>query len=293
MPLTLDPVDDLVTDNDDPVDNTYSEQEQRLLPDSAYNSWTPPALPGLPGKRDFWVASDVGIFSNRADPPLVPDTFVILDYLRPRERQGAFFCWQVGRVPDFVLEIVSNRKGGELTAKLDAYARLGIQYYAIHDAERLLSDDELQAFTLEDGKYRPLDVPFFPELGLGLTLWEGEYEGTWQTWVRWCDESGAILATGKENAEAARAEAAEARAEAAIANAKAADASTKAAEANTKVAEATAKAKQADTKAAEANAKAVEATVRAEAAEALADAERAERERLAGLLRAMGIDPLG
>jgi hypothetical protein len=44
----------------------------------------------------------------------------------------------------------------------------------------------------------------FPDLGLGLTLWEGTYEGKHDTWLRWTDADGAIIATGKERAEQER-----------------------------------------------------------------------------------------
>ena len=50
---------------------------------------------------------------------------------------------------------------------------------------------------------------------MGLRLWDGEYEGWQATWLRWCDERGNLLPTGKELAEQekARAEQEKARAE--------------------------------------------------------------------------------
>ena len=52
-------------------------------------------------------------------------------------------------------------------------------------------------------------------LKLGLTLWEGQFEGKHDTWLRWTDEHGVLIPTGKERAEHAehRAEHAEQRAE--------------------------------------------------------------------------------
>jgi hypothetical protein len=39
---------------------------------------------------------------------------------------------------------------------------------------------------------------------LRLTLWEGMFEGQHDTWLRWTDEHGELIPTGKERAEQAR-----------------------------------------------------------------------------------------
>lgn len=78
-------------------------------------------------------------------------------------------------------------------------------YFCDHE----ITEDELQVFVLENGKYRPLEVPFLPRLGLGLTLWQGAFEGALATYLRWCDETGALLLTGDERAAAADARTAE------------------------------------------------------------------------------------
>lgn len=38
-------------------------------------------------------------------------------------------------------------------------------------------------------------------LNLGLTLWEREFEGKMDTWLRWTDGHGVLIPTGKERAE--------------------------------------------------------------------------------------------
>ncbi len=44
-----------------------------------------------------------------------------------------------------------------------------------------------------------MDVPFFPRLGIGVTLWTGVYAGKREeTYLRWCDEGGAPLLIGDE-----------------------------------------------------------------------------------------------
>ena len=43
-----------------------------------------------------------------------------------------------------------------------------------------------------------------PGLGLGLTLWQGTYEGHDDTWLRWIDANGQLVATGAERAQHAK-----------------------------------------------------------------------------------------
>ena len=39
---------------------------------------------------------------------------------------------------------------------------------------------------------------WFPDLELGVTTWDGEYDGISGRWLRWCDQQGELLATGIE-----------------------------------------------------------------------------------------------
>ena len=36
------------------------------------------------------------------------------------------------------------------------------------------------------------------DIGLGLRLWEGEYEDVQSEWLRWCDIKGNVMQSGKE-----------------------------------------------------------------------------------------------
>jgi Uma2 family endonuclease len=194
----------LITEDDEPADSPFSEKQQRFLTETLYSSWTPPPHPARPDKpRTFWAAANVGIFPLlRQQTPRVPDVFVSL-YVSPPERwheNKTYFLWDYGKAPDVVIEIVSNREGGELGAKLYDYAELGVIYYVVHDPTRQLGDEVLQTFVLQGGEYRPLERAFLPRLGLGLTLWHGVFEQKEDTYLRWCDEAGELLLTGDERA---------------------------------------------------------------------------------------------
>src|SRR5262249_34502626 len=113
--------------------------------------------------------------------------------------------WLRGKVPDVVIEIVSNREGGEDGDKFRTYARIGVPYYVIFDPWDLLRGGILRVFQRQGGTYRPLAQPwYFEEVGLGLTLWQGRFEGVDEAWLRWCDRDGHVLPTGAERAESER-----------------------------------------------------------------------------------------
>jgi Uma2 family endonuclease len=193
-------VESLVTEDDTPVDNIFSEREQRLLTDSLYDSWTG-------GGRSYVALANVGMFHSLREPPHVPDVLVSLDVAPPKDlqfkRNRSYFFWEFGKPPDVVIEIVSNDEGGEDTRKLQAYAQLGIAYYVLHDPYQYLSDEVLRVYELQASSYAPRSDAWLPKVGLGLTLWHGVYQQFEDEWLRWCDRDGNILLTGAERAEQA------------------------------------------------------------------------------------------
>ena len=193
----------LVTEDDTPVDSIYSEKQMRLLTSTLYASWKP--------DRDFVAMANVGLLAVPENPALVPDVMLSLDVTYPEDllEKGnrCYMVWRYGKPPDLVIEVVSNRVGGELE-KAETYARIGIGYYVLHDPERWLGGRPLRAFELVGRHYvELLDCRWLEQLGLGLTLWEGAFEGWRRTWLRWCDRDGKLLETGEERAEEERAKA--------------------------------------------------------------------------------------
>ncbi len=195
---------DLVTEDDTPVDNFFSEKQQRLLTEPLYSSLT-----AWSGQRSFVVASNVGLFFAVRSPPLVPDVLLSMDVELPVDLQPkshrSYFVWEYGKPPDVVIEVVSNREGGEDSQKLAAYARVRIPYYAIFDPEQLLSAEVLRGYRLDGTEFHKMDEPlWFPGVGLGLRIWQGRYEEHDNTWLRWVDARGGPVPTGQERAEAER-----------------------------------------------------------------------------------------
>ena len=102
------------------MDNVYSEKQQRLLTEPLHSSWR--------GRRvaPFVAMANVGLFDDVNRPPLVPDMLLSMDVELPADLDAknhrCYFGWEYGKPPDVVVEIVSNREGGEGTTKLGAYA---------------------------------------------------------------------------------------------------------------------------------------------------------------------------
>ena len=199
LPVELHPnIDHIVTEDGAPVDNQFSEKQQRLLVEVLYCSWQP--------GETFVAMSNVGLFFAIRTPPFVPDVLISLGVSSPADpfpkKNRSYFVWEYGKAPDLVLEVVSNNEGGEDTLKLKGYAKLGITYYIIYDPEEHLSSKPLRVYRLVSGRYE-LDTsesPVFASLGLGVRIWPGLYEDMSQTWLRWTTAEGQLLLTGKERA---------------------------------------------------------------------------------------------
>lgn len=222
----------LVIENDTPVDNFQSAQQQRLLIEPLYSSQ---ALP-LP----FIAEANVGLFYQIKGDPIVPDVFVSLGVQRAEDfserRDRSYFVWEFGKVPEVCIEIVSNQEGNEIIlsrkaqqdgktqSKKDIYAQIGLPYYVVFDPlQQLQGENEMNGALLRVWSISPLgyteltaasgitrvgQAVWLERIGAGLTLWEGEFEETVpRLWLRWCDREGQVIPTGTERAAIAEAKA--------------------------------------------------------------------------------------
>lgn len=200
LDIPLPDYENIITEDETPVDNLFSERQMALLKDSLYASW-----PGPGDNRPFVAMANVGLFFTDRAEPLVPDVLVSLDVEPPPDpwpkENRSYFIWRYGKPPDVVIEIVSNRKGGELGNKLLDYARLGVAYYIVYDPERQLSEQPLRIFGRQQRTYVELHEHWLADVGLGVTLWQGSYQGIEETWLRWCMRNNDLLLTGAERAE--------------------------------------------------------------------------------------------
>jgi Uma2 family endonuclease len=189
----------LVTEDDTPVDNFASAKQQRLLVSSLYSSLQ---------NQTFLAEANVGIYYTDLQPPIVPDVFLSLDVQAPEnwwEKQNrCYMVWRFGKPPEVVLEIVSNKEGDELGKKLQIYEHMRASYYIVYDPNQQLGEKVLRVYELRGRRYFESQETWLEQVGLGITLWEGEFEGRQDHWLRWCYQDGNVLSTGDEHAKQER-----------------------------------------------------------------------------------------
>ena len=200
-PLTLDPsqlpdISNLVLEDDTALDSFINEKQQRLLTTVLYSGGdTGITVP-------FIAAANVGLFSSVRQPGIAPNVFLSVNITGAEdwwEKQvRSYLFWEFGKPPEIAIEIVSPTPGNELGSKLIDYARMRIPYYVVYDPLRELKGSVLRVFELHNQSYVPKTDAWFPEVGLGLTLWQGEFENVTGSWLRWCYAGGAPIPTGDE-----------------------------------------------------------------------------------------------
>jgi len=269
----------LITEDDTPVDNIASEKQQRLLTHCLYSSLK---------NRQFLAASNVGVFYSVFDPPIVPDVFVSFGVSVPdnwwEKANRSYFVGRFGKPPEVVIEIVSNKVGGELTKKLNIYAQVGCTYYIVYDPSQQLGKKSLYIYELSRGVYVEKQNTWLDQVELGVTLWPGEFEQKQDMWLRWCNREGGLYLTGDEATQLAEQKALES-------DQKALEAEQKALESDQKALEAEQKALESDQKALEAEQKALEAEQKALESDQKALEAQQYSQFLLERLRSLGIDP--
>ena len=152
--------------------------------------------------KPFEALTDVGLFYTPSNDNVIVPDFLLSLGVEPRQVSEAkedrsYFVWLYGKPPNLVVEIVSNKSGGELDSKKATYEKIGVAFYAVHDPFQKLGKRELRLFKLEGGKYVELADPTkMPELALGFTLWEGRFLDVEARWLRFVDKNGELLLTG-------------------------------------------------------------------------------------------------
>lgn len=198
----------LIIEDNAPMDNIFTEKQERLLTSPLYASWSGPPVEDGQSPRSFAVMANVGLFYKLHEQAIVPDVMLSLDVqihpdLSIREHRTYFF-WEFGKGPEVVIEIVSNREGGEATEKLQKYRKMRIPYYVIFDPHHHLSQTTLRAYELRGDLYIALPKPYFEMAGMGVVEWTGEHEKLLGTWLRWCTKDGQLIPTAEENTAAER-----------------------------------------------------------------------------------------
>ena len=188
----------LVTEDDAPVDNVQQDLQQRLLAEPLESSWNP----GVP----FIVNTDVGVFDRVRPAVVVPDMLLALNVERRKDldkKEGrSYFIWVYKKPPDVAVEIVSNTVGGEGEddVKAKKYAKLGVPYYVVFDPFHCVNKELLIVYELQGQRYRHRKDNQLPDVKLKAVIWEGEFGGLYQKWLRWATPDGELIPRGIETA---------------------------------------------------------------------------------------------
>ena len=193
----------LITEDDEPLDSVFQERQQKILVDVLGEEQF--------AGRPFVALSNVGLFFSIREQAVVPDMMLSLDVrlLQGRDKKS-YFVWEYGKSPELVIEVVSKKPGGESDKKIERYSRAGVIYYVIYDPFAYQSERPLKLLELHAGQYvEVIDPTRLPILGLGLTVWTGRYQDYEGPYLRFTDQKGQLLPTGRELAESAQAQAAQ------------------------------------------------------------------------------------
>ena len=106
----------------------------------------------------FYICYDINDGNRRVQP----DCFIAFDVDAEAIRHNLpnYWVWEVGKVPDFVMEVASpSTASNDLGHKRDLYAELGIaEYWRFDPTGGELYGQPLAGERLTDGEYRPYEL---------------------------------------------------------------------------------------------------------------------------------------
>lgn len=114
-------------------------------------------------RPDVAVGGDIFIYyvEGNRQMRVAPDCFVVFGGdIESLERNDTYLLWEVGKPPDFVLEIGSpSTANNDLTGKRDLYAQLGMgEYWRYDPTGEDHYGEPLVGERLTDGEYQALEI---------------------------------------------------------------------------------------------------------------------------------------
>lgn len=189
--------------------------------------------------RDNWfTGTDLNVYYDVQHPlwHKRPDWFLAVNVPRlydGHDLRRSYVVWQEGYSPSIVVEFLSpnteredlgrfyqesdrviaapenaiEAEPAQLTkppSKLEVYERhLRVSHYIVYSRYT----QKLRYFQLVGARYQEQilqpDNPriWIEDLGIGLGVWQGEFDDISQLWLRWCDQDGNWFLTDTEKAE--------------------------------------------------------------------------------------------
>jgi Uma2 family endonuclease len=193
-------------------------------------------------REHYFTASDLNLYYDVKHPlwHKRPDWFLVVDVPRlyeGKDLRRSYVIWQEGQSPDVVVEFLSpgtesedlgrfyheaaqkaesSEKSTQRTkrekppGKFAVYEEyLRIPHYIVYSRYT----QQLRYFKLEGRRYEEQVLSaenprlWLEDLGIGLGIWEGSFDGVPSHWLRWCDRQGNWLLTDTEQEERQNAQA--------------------------------------------------------------------------------------
>ena len=163
-------------------------------------------LPDIP-KTKIFTGKDMNLYYDLKHSSWYkrPDWFAVLGVTRLYEQRDvrlSYVVWDEQAAPNLVVELISpgtamadlgeiRREQNGTPTKWEVYEQiLKVPNYIVYDRYK----DKLWIFLLKDGMYQEQNITderfWFEDLGIGIGLWHGEYEGITRPWLRWYDTDG-------------------------------------------------------------------------------------------------------
>ncbi|NMG07869.1 Uma2 family endonuclease [Brasilonema sp. UFV-L1] len=190
---------ELPDSDDTPVDNELQDLIPSLLKAILAMVWA--------NRMDWFFGVDMGVYFDPNQPPIVPDGFLSLGVERffDENLRPSYVLWEEEKLPILMLEVVSQNYRGEYTTKKDAYAKLGVLYYVVYHPTRRRKP-RLEVYKLVNDTYflQQGNPVWLPEVGLGIGMERGIYQGITREWLYWYHEQGERILTPEEQAQQAQ-----------------------------------------------------------------------------------------
>jgi Uma2 family endonuclease len=187
--LLLPTEDDLPDSDEKPVDNELQVLAPVLLRAILTYIWS--------DRFDWFFGINLGVYYDENEPAIGPDGFLSLGVARVRPNgklRRSYVLKQEKVMPQWVLEVVSKKPGGEYGEKVKSYAAMGVLYYVIYNPTHYVRDkhEAFEVYKLKKGKYvRQQGSPvWMPEIGLGIGHEFGMQDDIGRDWLYWYDELG-------------------------------------------------------------------------------------------------------
>ncbi len=177
--------------------------------------------PGKYSQDEVFSAIDLNLYYDDKNTTWYkrPDWFGVVGidrFYQKKDLRSSYVVWDEKVNPFIVVELLSPRTEredlGEIVrdvmkppAKWDVYEQiLQIPYYVTFDGDK----DILRIFKLNGDRYRQLELSeprlWLNEIGIGISIWDGDYKRSRRLWLRWYDSENNWIPTPEEIADRER-----------------------------------------------------------------------------------------